>query len=81
MSNEDVGDDLEGDCLQRWVAFGEAVEEERQVLFSKVLRMLSAIFHLTRIPVLRAASNSPFPADNKVPNKADPSPELEPPDS
>lgn len=28
MGDENVGDDLQGNSLQSWVAFGEAVEEE-----------------------------------------------------
>ena len=47
MCDEDVGDDLEGDGLEGWVPFGEAVEEEGEVLFGEVLWILSAIFHRT----------------------------------
>lgn len=41
MSGEDVGDDLERNGLQRGVAFGEAVQEQCQILFGQVLSMLA----------------------------------------
>lgn len=37
MSNEDIGYDLERDGLEGWMAFGEAMEEQRQVLLCKIL--------------------------------------------
>lgn len=41
MGDQDVGDNLQGDRLQSWVTLGEAVEEERQVLFSEILSCMS----------------------------------------
>jgi hypothetical protein len=37
VCDENVGNDLDGDRLQSWVPLEEAVQEQRQVFFRKIL--------------------------------------------
>ena len=77
MRDEDIGNDLQHNGLQRRMTFGEAMEEEGQVLFREILHTVSMLSSFLYSLLL----NSPSPANNTAPDTAGPFHESVPLDS